>query len=133
MKTHAYLLALLTLAACSKSKKDDRPVPENLIGKDTMALIMAETAIFNAKSQHTDTRKKDFKELIIEEEIMFFDSLGIAQDDFKRSLHYYMDNPKEMEAVYDEAMNLLTTRLAQEGKSPPKDTTKTFINPLMIK
>ncbi|MEZ4720913.1 MAG: DUF4296 domain-containing protein [Flavobacteriales bacterium] len=120
LAAHTLLLVLLT--RCGFRENELTPVPSNLVQRDTLVLLLAESAIFNAQSQHRDTRKKLFKDIILQREKDMFDSLGVSQADFKTSIEYYARNPKDMENMYDQAMNILTTRLAEVGKKPDKDS-----------
>jgi len=97
-------------------------IPKYVLPRDSMPLVIAEMHIFNATAQHRESRKMKFQHLAVQDKNEFLDSLRISNARFDSSLSFYLNQPQEMELIYDEAMNILSERLAKLPPTP-KDTT----------
>lgn len=111
---------VLSILGCSEPEVI--AIPKYVIPRDSMPLVIAEMHIYNATSQHRESRKMKFQHLAVQDKNEFLDSLRISNARFDSSLSFYLNQPQEMELIYDEAMNLLSERLAKLPPTP-KDTT----------
>ena len=57
-----------------------REVPDGVISRDTMVMVLAETHIINAKFQHREARRMKFTDLLKVEQLAMYDSLGISEE-----------------------------------------------------
>ena len=76
-------------------------------------MLFAETQIINAKGQHREARSQKLAELILLDEQHLFDSLGVTQEKYKKSLDFYLEDYDLMSDTYDEVLTNLSTKLAK--------------------
>ncbi|GAB5538698.1 MAG: hypothetical protein Salg2KO_08010 [Salibacteraceae bacterium] len=103
--------ALLFLVACSESELRQRP--SDIIDPDTMARMIAEHHILNARSQDREVRKKRLTDFVKIDQQALYDSLHISEDRFEESMDYYLGDYKEMQKLHVKAMEILSTRMAE--------------------
>ena len=112
MKAAIFIVSLgLLLTACSG--ETPREIPSAVIQRDSMIILLAELQLINAKSQHREIRKGKLNEFVIEEQIRLFDSLGLNMQRFDSSMTFYLKDYEDMQSMHDEAMNLLSSKLAE--------------------
>lgn len=128
MRITAFAVGIIFLVSCSSDEVRKRP--SSVLSEDSMAVVLAELQVINAKFQHRDAKQKKLTDFIILEQHEFFDSLGVTQTHFDRSMKYYMQDYVEMQALHDKAMNLLSTRIAKyKSKHPEKEQIKVAPEP----
>lgn len=120
MTARFFLLFVLSILGCTEP--EIIAIPKYVIPRDSMPLVVAEMHIFNATAQHRESRKMKFQHLAVQDKNEFLDSLRISNARFDSSLSFYLNQPQAMELIYDEAMNILSERLAKLPQTP-KDTT----------
>ena len=122
------MFLVLFLVSCGS--KDERLRPTNILSEDSMSFILAELQVLNAKFQHREAKQKKLTDFIIVEQQNFFDSIGVSKAHFDRSMKFYMEDYVEMQTLHDEAMNLLSTRIAEyKSKHPEKEEVKVAPEP----
>jgi uncharacterized protein YcfL len=104
-------LSLFLLIGCKS--KEPNPIPSGIYSKDTLVMLFAETQIINAKGQHREARSQKLAELILLDEQHLFDSLGVTQEKYKKSLDFYLEDYDLMSDTYDEVLTNLSTKLAK--------------------
>ena len=104
-------LSLFLLIGCKS--KEPKPIPSGIYSKDTLVMLFAETQIINAKGQHREARSQKLAELILLDEQHLFDSLGVTQEKYKKSLDFYLEDYDLMSDTYDEVLTNLSTKLAK--------------------
>ena len=122
------MFLVLFLVSCGS--KDERLRPTNVLSEDSMSFILAELQVLNAKFQHREAKQKKLTDCIIVEQQNFFGSIGVSKAHFDRSMKFYMEDYVEMQTLHDEAMNLLSTRIAEyKSKHPEKEEVKVAPEP----
>lgn len=114
-----YICCVALMAGCTKKKPRQRP--GYVLPQDSMAMILAEVHLLNAVSQHRESRRQHFQKFVEAEQKALFDSLGVPVARFDSSMTFWLEDPKKLKEIYDESMNVLSTRLAQV-KRPATDT-----------
>lgn len=102
---------LISLSSCSDH--EPRMVPKSVISLDSMPFVLAEMQLFNATAQHRESRKLRFQSLVLEEQKAWFDSLHLSESRFDSSMRFYLQDPNQMEEIYVQAMELLSSRAAE--------------------
>ena len=110
MKLIQTLFLLVILAGCGGD--EIREVPDGVISRDTMVMVLAETHIINAKFQHREARRMKFTDLLKVEQLAMYDSLGISEEKVNRSMKFYLEDYGEMQKLHDQAMNIISERMA---------------------
>jgi hypothetical protein len=109
-----WFLLLLTLFSCEKRDKK----PEDILSRDEMVRIMAETYIAEEKVStlglSQDSAHKVFNAL----QSRVFDSTRTTDTVFKKSLDYYMEHPKELEMIYSVLVDTLQLREQRASSLP---------------
>jgi hypothetical protein len=104
------LFVLLGFAACKKNKTVK--VPEGIVVPDTMAQVLADVHILQASLQMgfgrnpQDSSSKGSFELVWKKH-------HLSEDEYNKSLKYYIDNPKLLDSVYDKVLNNLSQQKAE--------------------
>lgn len=117
-----WLVLALILGAFSCTDDAPRVIPKSVISRDSMPMVIARMHIFNATAQHREARKMKFQPLVLEEQQAWLDSVHISETRFDSSIRFYVQEPEEMEAIYVQAMDLLSSQAA--GLQSPPDTVK---------
>lgn len=115
MKSWIYILIIAVgLVACKEERKTAER-PANILDREAFVSVMVDMQLIEAMynrqlSQDEDTVAKDkmypfMKEIFIKHEI--------DQEKFDESFEWYTTQPLEMDAVYEEVMNRLST-IAEE-------------------
>lgn len=113
MRIFAAVCLLLIMASCGNKKKELTPKPEGVLSKDSLAFYLSEVHIIDAAMRHREVRKKNLQKQAREGFHHYFDTAGVSQDRFVKSLDYWKDNYSEMEEIYDLSMEILSTKLAK--------------------
>lgn len=112
-----YICCVALLVGCTKKKPRQRP--NYVLPQDSMAMILSEVHLLNAVSQHRESRRQHFQKFVEAEQKVLFDSLGVPMARFDSSMTFWLQDPKKMKEIYDESMNVLSTRLAQVKRPSP--------------
>lgn len=113
MRIFAAVCLLLIMASCGNKKKELTFKPEGVLSKDSLAFYLSEVHIIDAAMRHREVRKKNLQKQAREGFNHYFDTAGVSQDRFVKSLDYWKDNYSEMEEIYDLSMEILSTKLAK--------------------
>jgi len=114
------LIAIPLLFSCA-SEEPPPPKPSNILSDDSLAIILAATHKVSAIYQHRGVRRQRLQDYARNEMIELLDSFGVSRDRVDSSLIYYKDDPDHLGQIYDEALNILSTELAEQKASDPKE------------
>ncbi|GAB4382715.1 MAG: hypothetical protein Kow0075_14660 [Salibacteraceae bacterium] len=120
------ILLLFALISCNHGNK--RVPPRGIISKDTMSQLVAEVYVLNAVDLHREARKNAYHDLVELDLNNLLDSFGIDRKVFEASLEWYHEDPEDAAEIYDEALNILSERLAlykprEKKKLPDSEST----------
>ena len=113
MKALIPLLALLFLLACTSDKPAPRPVPVDVLSKDSMAYFLSQVHVIDAAMRHRDVRKENLQVYAKRGFIEYFDTAQVSRAKFVRSLEFWGADFEEMSEIYDLAMERLSTETAR--------------------
>ena len=118
-------IILLSLQGCG-SDKNPAPAkkPTHILSKDSMAFYLSEIHIVDAALRHRDVRKKGLQAQAKQGFINYFDTAHVSKARFTESLDYWKDNYEEMEEIYDQSMEILSTQLVTLKKVESQDSLK---------
>lgn len=91
-------------------------VPQGVMPPDSMAVVMAEIQVLEAAIRSREVRKEKLQDEARLAYIGYFDTAAVAKDRFMHSLDYWKRDFGMMESIYEEAMEILSTRMAKEKK-----------------
>jgi hypothetical protein len=120
---------LLMTGGCGDGKDASQAlqVPQGVMAPDSMAIVMAEIQVLEAAIRSREVRKQKLQDEARLAYIGYFDTAAVSKDRFMHSLNYWKRDFGMMESIYDEAMEILSTRMAKEKKrteSQAKDEEK---------
>lgn len=113
----ALIAIIFVLGACGGKEK--RIKPADVLSADSMALVLCEVQIINAKATHRESRRKKFSDILKMELLDVYDSLGVSQEVLDRSMKYYSEDYGDMQRVHEKAMNMMTERMARLKTEKP--------------
>lgn len=123
----AFLLLASLLWSCT-GKEPPPPKPNYVLPDDSLAMVLAEMHLYTAIFQHRTVRRNRLKDYARRDLQLALDSMGVSRARVDSSLRYYKTQPTHLEGVYDEALNILSTQLAEqkalEAKNKQKDSLK---------
>ena len=79
---------------------------------------MADLHLLDAATRHRDVRKLGIQAHVKNAYFEYFDTCGITQERFDKSLDYWSEDNEDMIQVYDLTMEILSTRLADVKGAP---------------
>lgn len=128
--THRALVSffLMTLiVACSGEQSEDQTlqVPQGIIPPDSMALFMADIQVLEAAIRSREVRKQKLQDEARVAYIGYFDTAAVSKDRFMKSLDHWKNDFGIMETIYDDAMEILSTRVAKEKKQEEEEGAQT--------
>ncbi len=98
-----FLTVLVIVCACTAKE-----APEDLIGRKKMTKVLTEVHLLEAKiTQLTISPKDSIQSVYDHFEKLLFEDLEITQEQYDRSFNYYVDNPAELEKVYNAVVDSL--------------------------
>lgn len=121
MKYLIYIGCFLT--ACH-STIQRHPEPDNLISKDKMVLLMTDLMKVEGHIQTRDISVSKYYKTAQKTGKSIFKKHKVSENQFEESLKYYGTRQVEMEAIYDDILNILNDELAEipEVHSIPADS-----------
>jgi hypothetical protein len=103
---YAVFLVLLAVFACNK--KTDKP--HDILSQDDMVKVMAEVYIAEEKVNSLALARDSAERVFTHFQQRVFETTGIPDSVFKKSIDYYMERPKEMEKIYSVLVDSLQLR-----------------------
>ncbi|XOV91106.1 MAG: DUF4296 domain-containing protein [Bacteroidota bacterium] len=105
-KPFLILSLFLTLSfSCSNEE-----VPEGVLDKDKMMEVLMEIHILEAKIQKLYVPADSSELLYHHYEKMLFDDLGVTEEEYDKSLIYYVDHSDELGRMYFQIVDSLMLR-----------------------
>lgn len=102
------------LFSCSPKKKE-AAIPGNIIGQDTMAVIIADMHETEAAITHGLISSADTAATLGQYHALFQEK-GITKERFDESYKFYIDNPELLIKIYEMALEELSRRQAEAEK-----------------
>jgi len=107
-----FLTVLVIVSACTANEAP----PKDLIAKDKMILLLTEIHLLEAKINQSRVRPKDCTQYVYDHfEGLIFEDFEVTEDQYKRALSYYLNNPNEMEKIYGPVVDTLLQRERRKG------------------
>lgn len=102
-------VSYLFLASCSGKLE----APDDVISESVMSKIVLDLTMVDASYQVSQSKPEipKFKKELFYEEVM--KKHGVKRDQFIRSLDYYAQNTKQLQAIYEEAQKNLSQKQAE--------------------
>ncbi len=86
-----------------------------------MALFMADIQVLEAAIRSREVRKQKLQDEARLAYIGYFDTAAVSKDRFMKSLDHWKNDFGIMETIYDDAMEILSTRVAKEKKQEEEE------------
>jgi len=100
--------------------EEEAPPPKSLIGRDSMILILKDIQLVEARYQRRIlARGERLRDQTMQNYAALFEAHGISESRFRSSYVYYQREPEELEVMFDEVIELLTTEQAAIQKQVP--------------
>ena len=117
MYTKILLVVFLVccMVGCNKEQKPQNVLSETQMINAIIELYIAEERA-DAMGLHYDSIRRIFPKF----EARVFDSLGISDSVFKKSMEFYMNDPKKLERVYTAVVDSLSLRAQELSVATPK-------------
>jgi hypothetical protein len=116
MKKVGIVLVLSLFFGCSKKQVE---VPEDVIPRDTMIVVLAEIHLAEASIQVLNVEVKDsLRAVSFGFYHHIFSKHKITQELFKKSFDYYRSEPTYFHAMYDEVITHLSEEQAKYSNIP---------------
>lgn len=96
------LLMGLALWACGAGD-----VPEGVLGKQKMATILTDIFLAETEFSRLDLRRDTIMMLFEEYEQFIYEKSGTTEEQYKKSLIYYYDQPKKLDNIYESVLDSL--------------------------
>ena len=106
MRKLIYIIAILTIVSCSG--KEERP--KGILAPEKMALILSDIYLAEQKASSIGLHQDSAKIVLRHYELKIFDDYGTNDSIYKESFKYYLDNPVQLEAVYDIVIDTVSLR-----------------------
>ena len=103
-------LLLAVFALFFQSCKNNADKPKDLLPKKTMAGIMADMAVAEAKVKNLRLSVDSSRQIYRIYENNIFKERGISSERYKDSYQYYLLNYKEMASIHEAVIDTLTRR-----------------------
>jgi hypothetical protein len=127
-KRHALIVSFFVAVLClscneRKSVSSLPPPPRGVLSADSLAILLADLQVFEAAIRSRETRRDGLQDEARLAYLNYFDTVGISEERFKTSLNFWKDDLFVMEQIFDQSMEILSTRMAKAKQRA--DTTET--------
>jgi len=113
-------IALLAsaLVACGQEEKQPTPapLPIGVLDADSMAIVLADIHYMEAALRNRTVRKLGLEDEARLAFKSYFDTTAVSESRFRSSLDHWRKDFESMEQIYVEAMEIMSTRMAQAKK-----------------
>ncbi len=107
MRLSIYTVLLLTLAiSCQEKEKETK----GILTKAELSAFLIEMYLAEARIDNLSIVKDSAIKLFLPYEEKLMKKFNLADSTLKKTYQYYIDHPKEMEAVYDAVIDTLNLR-----------------------
>lgn len=104
--SRVFFMALVLLIACTSPETR----PEGVLDRERFKEVLLQAQLIEARANHeliVEHRSRVPSERYYAE---LFEEQGITEEQFIASYRYYLDDPKELKAIYEEIITELTFR-----------------------
>ncbi len=107
------LVSILSVAGCKKEKR-----PEPVLSQEELSTLLVEFYLAEARLGTIPVSHDSAMKLFLPFEQSLLKKKNVSEEVLKRTYRYYLDHPKEFEAVYDRVIDTLSLR-EQRSKQHP--------------
>lgn len=100
--------------SCKEEKKET--LPSNLIGKDTMVLMLTEMHLLEASIGIRVFEEKKIMETRNLVKSKIYTDYGVSKEHFFKSYRYYAQNPAALDSMYIDVISEISRRQAEQLK-----------------
>ena len=119
MRTISVLALLVALFSSCGGSGEEVVIPNEIIGKDTMKILVREISIISASSDLQLMRGANKKEQINSYYKSLFDEYDVTESRYAESFNYYSSHPELFLEIYDGAMEDLSIMEGELGLPTP--------------
>lgn len=125
MKILAVVVGIVLLAGCTGGIRQPEP-PSDLIGRDSMAMVLREIVVLESYMQTRYQSVHIYYKAMSASGKKCLEKYHIAPDRFERSYGYYVSHQQELQSIYTEVLDSLTREAAEIGvqATVQRDTTQ---------
>jgi len=113
-------LSFIFLAAACKPQK----APESVLTEQEMVAILTEIYLAEEKVGRVGIPFDSIKKVFPEFETKIFEKTDVPDSVFRKSMEYYMANPKKLEYIYTVLVDSLNLQAQRAGAKPADDLSK---------
>ncbi len=106
-KAFLVLLILFNITGCSKKKTI---IPEGVLDQKKMAEVLTEVHLLESKISRMYLGTDSSKVVYSHYEKMLFTELGITQEEYQRSLNFYVEEVEDFHKIYEVVVDSLLAR-----------------------
>ncbi len=102
------LLLTFLMTSCTREER-----PEGILSRQDMVRVLTELYLTEEKVQRLGIRPDSSVKVFEKMNPMIFEKTQISDSSFHRSMQYYMERPKDLEAIYSvlvDSLNLMEQR-----------------------
>lgn len=103
------------MLGCSKEQK-----PQNLLSESQMINAIIELYIAEERADATGIPYDSIRKIFPKYETRAFAKLGVSDSVFRKSLEFYMKDPKKLERVYTAVVDSLSLRAQELSVASPQ-------------
>ncbi len=103
---HCAALLLLLFISCQQEEKKDK----SILTQTQLSAFLIEMYLAEARIDNIPIAKDSAIKLFLPYEEKLMKKFNLADSTLKKTYQYYIDHPKEMEAVYDAVIDTLNLR-----------------------
>ena len=107
------LIAVGMVACTPKQPTLPEQAPEGIISRDSMVMIMTDCFIAEGASKQIQVQHKN---VLLHANVFFtkvFEKYDITYQEYKKSLEYYHQYPRAVDALYDDVLQQLSEKQAE--------------------
>lgn len=117
-----FLIFILLSSSCSLEQKEIS-IPDNVISKDSMVLILADVHIQEAMINQYSQEGRLMKMNPAKQYQLIFDKYHISKERYDSSYQFYLDNPSLLNKIYENVVIELTKKQTEIEQDKSIDTT----------
>ena len=112
MKLVTLVFTVLFFASCSEEIQRAEK-PSDLLPREKMVKVIEDLTKLESHIQNKYKVITDYHQVMINSGDSLLKQHGISREQFERSMDYYGTHHKEMESIYEEALNSLNKELGE--------------------
>jgi len=100
-----FVIAISGLMACKKETR-----PQNVISPEEFSKVLVEVYLAEARMSSTSLSRDSAIKIFAPYEEKLFHQLGLPDSVVRETYQYYIDNPEQLEKIYDSVIDTLSLR-----------------------